>query len=343
MSSQNALNDNGAQNKSLLVADGETDSETRRIHARTRGAVNATVVEIVDASGAQITTFGSSTVTANQGTAAADSGHWPVQLIDDSNAILDLTSGGQTGVKVMVVGDGDKYVRGTAAHDASASGIEPVLVGGYASAAAPTSVSADGDAVNAWLLRNGAQATVLTAAGALVGGDATNGLDVDVTRLSALVAGSAIIGKVTTDQTTHGTTDLVAADITKIGGNAVNTETTGEIVIRPQVKLSGILRTTQSVTATTSTAATNFGATSSKRNYITGYSIWNSSATDVFVRLQDGSGGSDFWVIPAPKGGGSTVSFETPIPQPTTNTALYFAESASASTVYVSLVGFQAA
>lgn len=72
---------------------------------------------------------------------------------------------------------------GPAAHDAAASG-NPVIDGGVASAAAPTSVSADGDAVQAWYLRNGAQATVLTAAGALVGGDATNGLDVDVTRMN---------------------------------------------------------------------------------------------------------------------------------------------------------------
>lgn len=39
---------------------------------------------------------------------------------------------------------------------------------------------------------------------------------------STLQAGSVIIGKVTTDQTTHGTTDLVAADTTKIGGTAVD-------------------------------------------------------------------------------------------------------------------------
>lgn len=39
---------------------------------------------------------------------------------------------------------------------------------------------------------------------------------------AATPAGSAIIGKVTTDQTTHGTTDLVAADVTKIGGTAVD-------------------------------------------------------------------------------------------------------------------------
>lgn len=37
---------------------------------------------------------------------------------------------------------------------------------------------------------------------------------------STLQAGTAIIGKVTTDQTTHGTTDLVAADITKLAGTA---------------------------------------------------------------------------------------------------------------------------
>lgn len=34
-------------------------------------------------------------------------------------------------------------------------------------------------------------------------------------------AGSAKIGVVTTDQTTHGTTDLVAADITKVAGAAI--------------------------------------------------------------------------------------------------------------------------
>lgn len=40
-------------------------------------------------------------------------------------------------------------------------------------------------------------------------GDTTNGLDVDVTRLSALVAGTAIVGKVGIDQTTPGTTNGV--------------------------------------------------------------------------------------------------------------------------------------
>jgi hypothetical protein len=42
-----------------------------------------------------------------------------------------------------------------------------------------------------------------------VPGDATNGVDVDVTRLPALVAGSAVVGKVGIDQTTPGTTNAV--------------------------------------------------------------------------------------------------------------------------------------
>ncbi len=58
-------------------------------------------------------------------------------------------------------------------------------------------------------------------------GEGTNGMDVDVTRLPALVAGTAVIGKVGIDQTTPGTTNLVAlaanqtVDVTKLAGTAV--------------------------------------------------------------------------------------------------------------------------
>lgn len=61
------------------------------------------------------------------------------------------------------------------AHDGVDSG-RPLKIGGYAKAAAPTDVSADADRVNAWFLRNGAQCFQLTAAGALIPGDATSGL-----------------------------------------------------------------------------------------------------------------------------------------------------------------------
>ena len=56
----------------------------------------------------------------------------------------------------------------------------PVLAGGYASAAAPADVSADGDAAYLWSLRNGALCVNLTAAGALIPGSATDGLLVNL-------------------------------------------------------------------------------------------------------------------------------------------------------------------
>ncbi len=83
-------------------------------------------------------------------------------------------------------------VAGVAAHDAPVSG-NPNLVAGKASAAMPANVSADGDATDLWVLRSGAVAAVLTAAGALIDGDAANGLDVDVTRaVYAAATGGAV-------------------------------------------------------------------------------------------------------------------------------------------------------
>lgn len=53
------------------------------------------------------------------------------------------------------------------AHDATASGTDPVLIGCYSSAAAPSDVSADTDSVRAWCLRNGARAVQPTYGGTL--------------------------------------------------------------------------------------------------------------------------------------------------------------------------------
>lgn len=73
-------------------------------------------------------------------------------------------------------GGGGGAVAGSVAHDAVGTSTNPVLTGGYASAAAPTNVSADGDAVRDWNLRSGAKVTqpsyggVLASAGSGVNG-----------------------------------------------------------------------------------------------------------------------------------------------------------------------------
>jgi len=87
------------------------------------------------------------------------------------------------------------------------------------------------------------------ASGTLIPADATNGIDVDVTRLSALVAGSAIVGKVGIDQTTPGTTNAVAltagtatneivgdvADGAAIAGNPVRIGVRADSTVPPAV------------------------------------------------------------------------------------------------------------
>ena len=85
------------------------------------------------------------------GNGASGTGAQRVTIANDSTGIL----AGVTGAAAV-------------AHDAVGTSINPLLVGGYASAAAPADVSADGDAVRAWRLRNGAAAVVLTAAGNLM-------------------------------------------------------------------------------------------------------------------------------------------------------------------------------
>jgi hypothetical protein len=134
----------------------------------------------------------------------------------DSTAAQTVTLAASTGTQEVV---------GDVAHDQPAAG-NPVLVAGYASAAAPSDVSGDADAVRAWHLRNGAQATVITAAGALVGGDATNGLDVDVTRVipgtSATHLGKAIdtaLGATDTGVLGLGVRDDVMATLTEADGD----------------------------------------------------------------------------------------------------------------------------
>lgn len=142
----------------------------------------------------------------------AGGANWnPVRV--DGFGIMDTRPAGSESVGLQQ-DSADGYalrVTGGIAHDAVDGGA-PQKIGGYASAAAPTSVSADADRVNAWFLRNGAQAMVLTAAGALIGGDATNGLDVDVTR-SALPTGASTLAE-QQSQTTHLAT--IAGDTTAI-------------------------------------------------------------------------------------------------------------------------------
>lgn len=277
---------------------------------------------------------------------------------------------------------------GSVAHDGAAAAVNPVLVGGFASAAAPSDVSADADSVRAWNLRNGSRAVTLTAAGALIGGDAANGLDVDVTRLPALVAGSALIGKVdlqiagtvvatgagavnaqtirmTMADDAVGIVPTVAHDAAdsgnplKMGGRARSSEITpvanndrsdfltdlaGKLLTMPYANpenfISGAITSAMTGTTSTSLIASPGG---SLRNYITQVTVSNSHATvGTDVVLQDGSGGTTLYTIPAAAVyGGAVLTFPVPLRQPTTATALFAANVTTGASVKISASGYK--
>lgn len=102
---------------------------------------------------------------------------------------------------------------GQVAHDAVATSSDPVLTGGYASAAAPTDVTLDGDAVRSWHLRNGAQAVNLTAAGALIPGSATDGLLVNLgSNNDVTVTGTVSVSSAPSTAVTNAGTFAVQVD-----------------------------------------------------------------------------------------------------------------------------------
>lgn len=123
------------------------------------------------------------------------SGTASVRLRFSTHASTQGLVGVHDGGLSVSIDDGGNVITvdGSAAHDAAVNN-NPVRIGGTASAAAPSDVSADQDAVALWALRNGALVNQLSAAGALIGGDATNGLDVDVTRVNP-GTGALALGK----------------------------------------------------------------------------------------------------------------------------------------------------
>lgn len=114
---------------------------------------------------AQIT----ATIRATDASTGAD-----VQRVgDDTNDSLRVTIASPTTMPVSgtvaATQSGSWLVQGMVAHDAAYSG-NPLPTGCYASAAAPTNVSADGDLVRMWCLRNGALSVNLTNASVAVTG-----------------------------------------------------------------------------------------------------------------------------------------------------------------------------
>jgi hypothetical protein len=115
----------------------------------------------------------------------------------------------------------------------------------------------------------------------------------------------------------------------------------GVLVTKPLTTYGDIIVTRVTNTDGVSTAFAAFGAVASTRNFISTITVYNSSTGNVFLDLRDGTAGTVIYTIPLPALGGATITFPVPLRQPTANTALAYDVSAAATTVYISVVGFQ--
>jgi hypothetical protein len=110
----------------------------------------------------------------------------------------------------------------------------------------------------------------------------------------------------------------------------------------PEYYVSGVISSAMTGTTSTSLVAAP-GA--SLRNYITACTFSNGHATvGTDMILQDGSGGTTIWIIPAAAVyGGAHITFPTPLRQPTTNTALYIANVTTGASTKASCSGYKGA
>jgi hypothetical protein len=268
----------------------------------------------------------------------------------------------------LAAGTNTNEVVGDVAHDAVAAG-NPLLTGAYASAAAPTDVSGDGDAVRLWALRSGAQAVQPTFAGVLgVAGNGASGTGVQ--RVTLANDSTGVLATVATVTTVSTLSTLTGGGIAHDGvdsGNPIKVglkaksspkgltlvaaddrsdafcDLDGIQMVKLGTSNADIVSEAVSNTDGASTAFTNFSAVASTKNYVTAISIYRTDAgsTPAYVDFRDGTAGSVLWRAVLPPNGGSVITSAIPLFKTSANTALAFDVSAALSTVYISVSGFQ--
>lgn len=282
----------------------------------------------------------------------ANGDYSPIAVDEFGTVNTNILGGSLTTVQQINTINDPVTVIGSRAHDSTDSG-NPNKIGGYASAAAPTSVDADGDRVNAWFLRNGAQATVVTAAGALIGGDATNGLDTDVTRV---IPGTSAthLGKAEDVGFSGGDTGVFALGVRN---NTPNTATTNADADYSQIStdMVGGIRT-----ALYETDFAVLGTNHVKKYYtnagaVTDGIIWSPAAgkrwyvTDIFINvsaaatvtLEDDKAGGDEAVWKAELAANSGWSHRFGTPLFSGEDAADLLVTTSAGNVYITVTGYE--
>ena len=293
---------------SLLATVNNRDGAGNALTSALRGSERALSVQLVDASGTQVTSFGGGTQYTEDGASA----------------------GGETGTVFLGVRN-DAATSKTSA-DGDFSAIATDAAGRVGIADLGGSVTVDG-----FSTIGGAAYVRITDGTNSVSVNANGGLEVTGgVAHDAVDAGNPLKLGAKAEASVTAVTNVADADRTD-----VYADINGVLLTKDHVPYGDIIVTRVTDTGGTSTAFTAFGAVASQRNYITTITVYNSSTTNGFLDLRDGTAGTVIYTIPLPALGGATISFQVPLRQPTVNTALAYDVSAAISTIYISAVGFK--
>lgn len=159
----------------------------------------------------------------------------------------------------------------------------------------------------------------------------SSGNELSVAHDTADSGGSIKVGaKATTSMS--GRTAVSDADRTDLVG-----DTQGALITRPYCSLEDIVSGNASNTDGSSTSLISAQAAGVK-TYITSITITNTSSSNIYVELKDGT--TVKYTFPVPANGGVTHNFIVPLGG-SAATAWNFDPSAAATTIYCSAVGFK--
>jgi hypothetical protein len=157
---------------------------------------------------------------------------------------------------------------------------------------------------------------------------------------------------ITGNPTNNGAQAVSAENAAVTAGRLVQlvADLAGKLIVLPYANpenfVSGAITSAMTGTTTTSLLA---APASGLRNYITQITVSNGSTTvPTDIVIQDGSGGTTLYTVPAPIGtgtgtgtSGGSFTFPVPLRQPTTATAIFVANVTTGSSTKVSASGYK--
>jgi len=233
---------------------------------------------------------------------------------------------------------------GTTAHDAAGASVSPLAVGGYASAAAPSDVSADVDIVRAWLLRNGAQVIQQAFAGALAATAASGVQRVGIVGGAAGANLDAVAGAAAPANVLYIAGRTATANPTnEANGDAtpIMVDKAGRVVIT-EGHIRELRNSTQTaIAATTETTIVAAGGAGVFRD-LGGLIITTAGAAAQTITIRAGTAGTVKMILNYPNaavapGGPLIIMFDRPLPALAANATWTAQQSVATSCNYTAL------